>query len=49
MTVAAFRAPQRVRWPGVTLQPGRNRIEVQAKAGDKTLRDVCEWDLQPNP
>lgn len=37
------------RWPDVTLQPGKNKIEVQGRAGDKSLSDACEWELQSNP
>ena len=35
------------RWPGVTLKPGVNRVEVVAHAADgKELRDQCEWTLE---
>ncbi len=34
------------RWPGVTLQPGVNRMEVVAHADGKEIRDGCEWTLQ---
>jgi len=34
-----------VRWPGITLQPGKNTIEVTARSGGRSLTDSCEWVL----
>lgn len=33
-------------WPGRTLVPGKNQIEVQAVRAGQTLRDACEWTLR---
>ncbi len=33
-------------WENVQLKPGRNRIEVSAKANGDKLTDTCEWTLQ---
>jgi hypothetical protein len=38
-------AIHKIRWEGVTLAPGRNRIEVTARRGDQTWTDMCEWTL----
>jgi beta-galactosidase len=37
-----------VRWPNVALRPGANRIEAIAHAGNKTLKDSCDWNLAPD-
>ena len=34
------------RYPGITLQPGKNVIEVTAHSGDQQVTDTCEWELQ---
>lgn len=34
------------RWDSVTLQPGRNKIEVTGTAGGKRVTDSCEWILK---
>ena len=34
------------RWPGVTLQPGKNVIEVTGHSGDQQVTDTCEWELE---
>ncbi len=33
-------------WPNVTLKPGKNQVEVVARANGKELRDGCEWTLE---
>ena len=38
-----------VRWPGVTLAPGINRIEIIGRNGSDTVSDACEWELKPAP
>ena len=38
-----------VRWPGVTLQPGNNTIEVVGQSDGKTVADSCEWVLETKP
>jgi len=35
-----------VRWPGVTLAPGENRIAVVGKRDGREIRDECVWVLQ---
>lgn len=32
-------------WSGITLQPGKNTIQVTAKSGEKPLEDSCVWTL----
>ena len=32
-------------WPNITLQPGKNTIEVTTQSGDQQLTDSCEWEL----
>ena len=34
------------RWPGVTLAPGENRIDVVARRGAIEVRDGCVWTLE---
>lgn len=33
-------------WPDITLQPGKNVIEVTGHSGDKVVTDSCEWELE---
>ena len=33
-------------WPNVTLQPGKNLIEVTGHSGDQQVTDSCEWELE---
>lgn len=33
-------------WPNVTLQPGRNKIEVTGYSPALEVRDACEWELE---
>lgn len=35
----------RVIWNDITLNKGKNIIEVKAKCGKKTISDSCEWNL----
>jgi hypothetical protein len=35
----------KIRWDGIVLVPGRNRIDVVAHHGDRTYTDECEWAL----
>jgi hypothetical protein len=34
-------------WPGITLSPGANTIEVSGRAGGKTVSDRVVWTLKP--
>jgi beta-galactosidase len=34
-----------VRWEGVTLRPGKNKIEVTGRSGAQTVSDTCVWEL----
>lgn len=36
-----------VRWPGVTLVPGENKLRVTAQHGGQALADECAWTLRP--
>jgi beta-galactosidase len=36
-----------VRWPGVTLAAGENRIELLARMGNREVRDAAIWVLEP--
>jgi beta-galactosidase len=40
---------QVARWPGVTLQPGKNTVVAVAKSGAGEIKDTCEWTLQSDP
>jgi beta-galactosidase len=37
------------RWPTVTLQPGKNEIEVTGTSGQGKVTDSCEWVLGNAP
>ena len=36
-------------WKGVTLVPGENTIEVEARSGGRVVRDRCTWTLKAAP
>jgi len=36
-----------VRWPGVTLRPGENRVRAEAVHAGKAITDECVWKLTP--
>ena len=36
-----------VRWPGVTLQPGENRLRTTATVAGHALADECAWNFSP--
>ncbi len=37
----------KIRWDEIGLAPGRNRIDVTARQGEKTYTDSCEWTYRP--
>ena len=36
-------------WPGVTLRPGENKVEVKAARNGQPLTDTCIWNLKSTP
>ena len=36
-------------WPGVTLRPGENKLEVKAARNGQPLYDTCTWNLKSAP
>ena len=36
------------RWPGVTLQPGKNEVKATAASSQGKVIDTCEWVVDPS-